>query len=41
MAPSVIRSFVLFAILIVVSLGIVAGISYVLDQKNQQQVSDY
>jgi hypothetical protein len=40
MAPSVLRSFIMFAIMIVVALGFVAVVSYTMEEAHQEQVPD-
>jgi len=41
MAPSVLRSFILFAVMIVVAIGIVAVIAETMEERHQETVSDY
>jgi hypothetical protein len=40
MAPSVLRSFIMFAIMIVVALGAVAVLSYTMEEAHQHDVPD-
>ena len=41
MAPSVLRSFILFAVMIVVAIGIVAVIAEIMEERHQETVSPY
>jgi uncharacterized membrane protein YjgN (DUF898 family) len=41
MSPSVLRSFIIFAIMAVVAVGIVAVIAYTMEETHQEQVPDY